>query len=528
MNDRGKRWLPRATTQFARTVHSELRRAGHDKQNILRFINELMDLMSGDPVVAAQAPALVDPEAGLPGADTMHDILEFELRIRPKDRRQDERLAVAAIDVVLPGWMSGVARQRTHEILYETISHGLRVGDSAGQLGPDRYLLVLPRSKEAVCASVQARIARALDQISELADDLVLECRWATAGVGGQECSSAIELLQQCFASAPTTLRATGGARNASAGAEPPAPSASGRIPKVERAIVLALGGGAARAVSHAGVLSVLDDAHIRPVAIAGCSAGGLVGAMIATGSTPTTIIAKFTEFSSTTLYREMRNAYATFLRTTQGTGGRSRTRYFGASNLAFYSDSALSALSGDHLSAFVEHFVGRDCDIARMPMPFSVVATDLVDGRPVKLSHGSLHAALTASCAVPGLFPPQRMGERLFVDGSTVTEVPIWAAHLFGVSVPILAVYMGRPFHRITDYRTSTEVSTRANALIHAELVREQLRRADLLLTIPMEDVGWLDFRKATRIVEIGRQAADTALPRIIARLDEHRAAQA
>ena len=40
--------------------------------------------------------------------------------------------------------------------------------------------------------------------------------------------------------------------------------------------------------------------------------------------------------------------------------------------------------------------------------------------------------------------------------------------------------------------------------------------------------DVGWLDFRKATRIVEIGRQAADTALPRIIARLDEHRAAQA
>jgi predicted acylesterase/phospholipase RssA len=87
---------------------------------------------------------------------------------------------------------------------------------------------------------------------------------------------------------------------------------------------------------------------------------------------------------------------------------------------------------------------------------------------------------------------------------------------------VPVLAVYMGRPFHRIADYRTSTEVSTRANALIHAELVREQLRRADFLLTIPMEDIGWLDFRKATRIVEIGRQAAGTALPRIIARIEE------
>src|SRR6267142_2472158 len=145
--------------------------------------------------------------------------------------------------------------------------------------------------------------------------------------------------------------------------------------------------------------------------------------------------------------------------------------------------------------------------------MLFSVVATDLVEGRPIRIAHGSLHAALAASCAVPGLFPPQHMGERLLVDGGSVTEVPIWAAHLFGCSAPVLAVYMGRPFHRITDYKTSTEVSSRTNALIHAELVREQLGRADLLLTIPMDNVGWLDFRQSRRIVELGRHTTETGL---------------
>jgi NTE family protein len=174
---------------------------------------------------------------------------------------------------------------------------------------------------------------------------------------------------------------------------------------------------------------------------------------------------------------------------------------------------------------AFVEHFVGSDCDLAAMTMPFSVVATDLVEGRPVVLSHGSLHVALAASCAVPGLFPPQRIGERLLIDGSTVTEVPICAAQFLGLGAPVLAIHMERPSHRISDYQTSSEISTRSNALVHAELVREQLRRAELLLIVPMQNVGWLDFRQARRIAEMGRGAARDELPRILAGLETTRA---
>ena len=54
---------------------------------------------------------------------------------------------------------------------------------------------------------------------------------------------------------------------------------------------------------------------------------------------------------------------------------------------------------------------------------------------------------------------------------------------------------------------------------------MREQLRRAELLLSVPMQNVGWLDFRQARRIAEMGRGAARDELPRILAGLETTRA---
>jgi NTE family protein len=280
---------------------------------------------------------------------------------------------------------------------------------------------------------------------------------------------------------------------------------------------LLALGGGAARAVSHAGVIEALTGAGIEIVGIAGCSAGALVGAMITRGMAPAQVVERFADFASTSIYRTMRRAYAQFMLSERAERGRARARYLGATSQAFYSEAVLGSVPDELLQAFVEHFVGPDCDMAQMSLPFSVVATDLVEGRSVVLSHGSLHTALAASCAVPGLFAPQAVGGRLFVDGSLVTEVPVWAAQVLGLGTPVLAVYMGRPHHEISDYKTSAEVSARCGALVHAELVREQLRHTKHLVSVPVQDVGWLDFRHARRTADIGRSAALDVLPDLL-----------
>jgi NTE family protein len=71
--------------------------------------------------------------------------------------------------------------------------------------------------------------------------------------------------------------------------------------------------------------------------------------------------------------------------------------------------------------------------ELERTPVPLHVVATDLLGGGPVTLSQGSAIEAVLASCAIPGVFPPVRIGERYLVDGAVASNTPIRVAKELG-----------------------------------------------------------------------------------------------
>jgi NTE family protein len=58
--------------------------------------------------------------------------------------------------------------------------------------------------------------------------------------------------------------------------------------------------------------------------------------------------------------------------------------------------------------------------------LPLTVVATDLETGEEVLLDSGPSVPALLASSAMPGIFPPVRVGGRWLVDGSVASDTPI------------------------------------------------------------------------------------------------------
>lgn len=83
--------------------------------------------------------------------------------------------------------------------------------------------------------------------------------------------------------------------------------------------------------------------------------------------------------------------------------------------------------------------------------LPLTVVASDLETGEEVLLQSGPAVPALVASSAMPGVFPPVRIGDRWLVDGSVASDTPIGPAVKAGAdqvwvlpSVP--AVPMARP----------------------------------------------------------------------------------
>jgi NTE family protein len=62
-----------------------------------------------------------------------------------------------------------------------------------------------------------------------------------------------------------------------------------------------------------------------------------------------------------------------------------------------------------------------------------AIVATDLITGREVVLTHGPVAAAVLASAALPGVFPPVEVDGHMLIDGGLVDHTPLTIAARLG-----------------------------------------------------------------------------------------------
>jgi NTE family protein len=61
--------------------------------------------------------------------------------------------------------------------------------------------------------------------------------------------------------------------------------------------------------------------------------------------------------------------------------------------------------------------------------VPLAVTTTDALAGDGIVLSSGEVVDSPAASCAIPGLFPPVKIGDRWLVDGSLSANQPVLQA---------------------------------------------------------------------------------------------------
>ena len=173
-----------------------------------------------------------------------------------------------------------------------------------------------------------------------------------------------------------------------------------------------ALGGGAARGLSHIGVLKILHERGISPDIIAGTSIGALVGALYAGGLDPN-------EIEQLVLGLDWKK-------------------------LVYLMDMTLplnGLLQGKRVVSLLKSILG-DTTFSQLRVDFACVATDIVSGEQVVLRDGSLIEAVRASISIPGIFTPVAIGGRYLVDGGLVNTVPVsicremGAKYVIGVNV--------------------------------------------------------------------------------------------
>ena len=253
-------------------------------------------------------------------------------------------------------------------------------------------------------------------------------------------------------------------------------------ISQVEPKIGLALGGGFARGVAHAGVLKVFEQNGIPLHCITGVSAGSIVAAAFASGA-PADEIAR------------------------AGCSMR-------FNDVARWSLCRMGFVVSERMQRFLEKLL-KSYRFEEMQIPLGVIATDLCTGAPVSFSDsGDVFLPIRASCSYPGLFQPVRHQDQLLIDGAMSVEIPARLAREMGathvISVHLPAQSEVRPPSNVFQvvYRCFQIMQSRNEAGWRAA--------SDLVLTPAVGNVEWDGFECGTQMVEAGQAAAMAALPAI------------
>jgi NTE family protein len=255
-------------------------------------------------------------------------------------------------------------------------------------------------------------------------------------------------------------------------------------------------------------VLRRLEQEGYRVRAVAGTSAGGIVGALYAAGYTPDEMEAHLAKIDQSKLF------------------GRSAKEGPGLLGLAGAA-KVLEDLFGERT-------------FADLRIPCALTAVDIKSASEVVLREGRVVDAVLATIALPGIFPPKEFKEHQLVDGAVLDPVPVSVARLLAPRMPVAAVILDSPSKTGGSF-TQIQLPVPVPAPIVERLVRTRIAQAfsiflqsvdigsrklaelrlrednpEVILRPDVGDIGLLDTVDVHKVIRLGEQAVDAMLPEL------------
>lgn len=240
----------------------------------------------------------------------------------------------------------------------------------------------------------------------------------------------------------------------------------------------LVLSGGGYRGIAHIGVLRALEEYGLTPDLIAGTSAGAVIGALYARGTTTEELLKLFK----------------------------------GLQLLSFgnYAFGKPGWVDPENFRETLEKHLPED-DFAALKIPIRVTATDILTGELEVFSEGPLITPLLASAAFPGVFAPVEIGEGYYVDGGVMNNFPVdlvreEADKVIGVYVnPFEAVRKKDIKHSITVLERVIKIKTARDSMAKFDLCDllvypRELGRFNTFLEKDLDTIYKLGYREARK----------------------------
>lgn len=296
------------------------------------------------------------------------------------------------------------------------------------------------------------------------------------------------------------------------------------------KTIALALGSGGARGYAHIGIIEEVEARGWEIVGVAGTSMGAIIGGLYVGGGMES--------------YRDW----------VSGLGKRDVMRLMDPGM------GGAGVLRASKVMSKVKEHLG-DLLIEDARLPYTAVAVDLVSQREVWFTSGPMIDAMRASMAMPTVFTPLAKDGMILADGGLLNPVPVVpladvhadAIIAVNLSAPSLTARITReeaftglklPRLRIPGLPHIIDPALRALVPVFRRgaadapdeeppltfsaldvvdrslnLMQGALRRyrlagfpPDVLVNIPLDSCGTLDFHRAKEMIEVGREAAAKA----------------
>lgn len=305
----------------------------------------------------------------------------------------------------------------------------------------------------------------------------------------------------------------------------------------------VALGSGGARGYAHIGALAVLEERGHTVEAVAGTSMGALIGGLYCAGG-----LGQFEDWVRTLTHRAVLMLMDPVL------GGP-------------------GAIKAERVLTHVRDILGG-AQIEDLPIPFTAIATDLHARREVWFQRGPVDAAIRASIAIPSVITPVVINGRVLVDGGVLNPVPVtpvigadadftmavslsgdrrdraargpvketseprddeeWFAR-FRRGLSTIDLDRLRTLPRALPFRGEDEVEHQVPyepypaGMKTADVVNLSLEAVetfitryrlaanppDIMITIPSDACGTMEFHRAEELIGLGRAAAEEAFDR-------------
>lgn len=263
---------------------------------------------------------------------------------------------------------------------------------------------------------------------------------------------------------------------------------------KYKKKLGLALGSGGPKGFVHVGVIKELVLNKIPIDFIAGTSIGAWVGAHYS-------LFQDVGLLEEYTLGKRKEKAWALFDPTFKG-----------------------GFVKGEKVAKFLKEWL-NDSKFKDTKIPFRVVATDILSGKPKVFSRGEIVPAVQGSMAIPALFKPVQIGKKYYVDGGLSNPVPDDVVHEMGADI-VLSVNLDNCLNKkiftVKNLTSMTAISRRSFDIIRHYLADYTLQDSDFVIrpAVPyFEPTLWKRYftgKVGEDLVKLGQREARKIIPEL------------